>query len=234
MRPQHALDGALPARLDAQNVRERGDDVEVARRVALYGREEALHGARVERALRVNLGERVEAVADARRLVAHARVLGAGGGHFGARVRKLARARLALGVERVEVRPRALNLLLQLRRLGPRLLVRGRGALALAREALGLRGQPQDRRFELAARLRKSLGHGRVRQKLAARGLDGRLGLGDLGQPARVSAFGLGEPARALLARLAHLHVLEHERLALRRDRGEARAHLLGLAADFL
>src|SRR5205085_11301531 len=113
--PQHAIDGALPLRLDAQNDGERADRVEVFRRVNVGWREDAPNGLRVERALRVNLRERVEAVADARRLVAHARVLRGNGGDLRARVRKLARSLLALRVERVEVRARRLDLLLKLR-----------------------------------------------------------------------------------------------------------------------
>ena len=89
--------------------------MKVFRRVRFGGREDAPDGLRVERALRVNLRERVETVADARRLVAHARVLRGSGGDLCARIRKLSRASLALRVERVEVRARRLDLLLKLR-----------------------------------------------------------------------------------------------------------------------
>src|SRR5437660_8829775 len=111
-------------------------------------------------------------MADARRFISRARVLGSRGGNFGTRLGKLARARLALRVERVEVRARRFYLSLKLRSLCLRLLVRGGCALAFARQPLGLRRKFFESRFELTTDFGQALRRSRVRQKLAARALD--------------------------------------------------------------
>src|SRR5205807_1574796 len=61
----------------------------------------------------------------------------------------------------------------------------------------------------------------------------GRLGFEHFRRAPRVRGLCLFELALARVARLAHLHVLQDERLALRRDRREARAHRFGLAPHF-
>src|SRR5205085_12011163 len=101
---------------------------------------------------------------------------------------------------------------------------------ALAREALGLRREFFQNRFELTTDFGESFGGGGVRQEFAARTFDGRLGFEHFRGASRVRGLRLFELSRARVARLAHLHVLQDERLALRRDRRQTRAHRFGLA----
>src|SRR5205085_1828748 len=103
---------------------------------------------------------------------------------------------------------------------------------ALAREALGLRREFFQNRFELTTDFGESFGGGGVRQEFAARTFDGRLGFEHFRGASRVRGLRLFELSRARVARLAHLHVLQDERLALRRDRRQTSAHAFGLAPN--
>src|SRR5205085_2674160 len=96
---------------------------------------------------------------------------------------------------------------------------------ALAREALGLRREFFQNRFELTTDFGESFGGGGVRQEFAARTFDGRLGFEHFRRASRMRGLCLFELSRARVARLAHLHVLQDERLAPRRDRRQTRAH---------